>query len=318
MMLCKTPLKEDIQSVHEKIKGYIHRTPVLSSVSINSIAGCEIYFKCENLQKVGAFKFRGATSAVLSLTAEELSRGVATHSSGNHAAALALAARMKGAKAYIVMPRTAPNIKKIAVEGYGAKIVFSEPTLKSREETLEKVVAETGAVFVHPFNNYSIIAGQATSAKEVFEEISGLDYIIAPVGGGGLLSGTSLSAKYFSPGTKVIGAEPAGADDAFRSVRDNVIYPSENPKTICDGLLTSLGECTFRIIKDNVEKIITVKEESIISAMRMIWERMKIIVEPSSAITLGAVLENREYFEGKKTALILSGGNVDLNNLPWK
>lgn len=318
MMLCKTPLKEDIQSVHEKIKGYIHRTPVLSSVSINSIAGCEIYFKCENLQKVGAFKFRGATSAVLSLTAEELSRGVATHSSGNHAAALALAARMKGAKAYIVMPRTAPNIKKIAVEGYGAKIVFSEPTLKSREETLEKVVAETGAVFVHPFNNYSIIAGQATSAKEVFEEISGLDYIIAPVGGGGLLSGTSLSAKYFSPGTKVIGAEPAGADDAFRSVRDNVIYPSENPKTICDGLLTSLGECTFRIIKDNVEKIITVKEESIITAMRMIWERMKIIVEPSSAITLGAVLENREYFEGKKIALILSGGNVDLNNLPWK
>ncbi len=317
-MLNHIPGKEDILEVHNKIKPFIHRTPVLTSTAINSIAGCEIFFKCENMQKVGAFKFRGASSALLSLTGEELDRGVATHSSGNHAAALALAARMKGARAYIVMPRTAPQIKKIAVEGYGAKIVFSEPTLKSREETLDKVVQETGAVFVHPFNNYSIIAGQATAAKELIEDVSDLNFIIAPVGGGGLLSGTSLSAKYFSPSTKVIGAEPLGADDAFRSVRDNKIYPSENPKTICDGLLTSLGEYTFNIIKDNVERIITVDEETIITAMRMIWERMKIIVEPSSAITLASIIANKEYFAGKRVALILSGGNVDLNNLPWK
>lgn len=317
-MLSRIPTIEDIISVHDKINNQIHKTPVLTSISINEIAGCEIFFKCENLQKVGAFKFRGASSAVLSLTEEELKKGVATHSSGNHAAALALAARMKGAKAYIVMPRTAPQIKKIAVEGYGAKIVFSEPTLKSREETLYKVVEETGAVFIHPFNNYSIIAGQATAAKEVFEEITDLDYLIAPVGGGGLLSGSSLSAKYFSPDTKVIGAEPKGADDAFRSIRDNTIYPSENPKTICDGLLTSLGEFTFSIIKDNVERIITADEDAVIAAMRMIWERMKIIVEPSSAITLGIIMENKDFFKGKRIALILSGGNVDLNNLPWK
>jgi len=317
-MLNRVPLKEDIIDVHNKIATCIHRTPILSSVSINTILGCELFFKCENLQKVGAFKFRGASSAVLSLTEEELKRGVATHSSGNHAAALALAARIKGANAYIVMPRTAPQIKKIAVEGYGANIVFSEPTVKSREETLDKVVEKTGAVFVHPYNNYSIIAGQATAAKEIFEEINNLDYVISPVGGGGLLSGTSLAAKYFSPGTKVIGAEPKGADDAFRSIRDNTIYPSENPKTICDGLLTSLGQYTFGIIKDNVERIITVEEDSIIKAMRMIWERMKIIVEPSAAITLGVIMENQELFKGKRIALILSGGNVDLNNLPWK
>jgi threonine dehydratase len=317
-MLNHIPLKEDIIEVHKNIGKCIHRTPILTSSSINKILGCEIHFKCENLQKVGAFKFRGASSAVFSLTEEELKKGVATHSSGNHAAALALAARIKGANAYIVMPRTAPEIKKIAVEGYGAKIYFSEPSVKSREETLEKVVKETGAVFVHPYNNYSIIAGQATAAKEIFEEITNLDYLIAPVGGGGLISGTSLSAKYFSQGTKVIGAEPKGADDAFRSIRDNTIYPSENPKTICDGLLTALGQYTFPIVKDNVERIITVEEETIIKAMRMIWERMKIIVEPSAAITLGVIMENAELFNGKRIALILSGGNVDLNNLPWK
>lgn len=317
-MLNHIPLKEDIIDVHNKISKCIHRTPVLSSVSINTILGCELFFKCENLQKVGAFKFRGASSAVLSLTEEELKKGVATHSSGNHAAALALAAKIKGAKAYIVMPRTAPEIKKIAVEGYGADIVFSEPTVKSREETLEKVVEKTGAVFVHPYNNYSIIAGQATAGKEIFEEVPSLDYLISPVGGGGLLSGSVLAAKYFSPATRVIGAEPKGADDAFRSVRDKTIYPSENPKTICDGLLTCLGEYTFPIIKDTVDRIITVEEETIIKAMRMIWERMKIIVEPSGAITLGVIMENPELFKGKRIALILSGGNVDLNNLPWK
>jgi threonine dehydratase len=311
------PSLQDIIEAHERIKNQIHRTPILSSSSINKIAGCEIYFKCENFQKVGAFKFRGASNAVLSLSEEELQKGVATHSSGNHAAALALAAQMKNIPAYIVMPRTAPQIKKIAVQGYGAKIIFCEPTLKVREESLAKVVGETGATFIHPYNNYSVIAGQATCAKEILEDISDLDYIIPPVGGGGLASGTCLSAKYFSDKTKVIGAEPKGADDAFRSLRDNKIYPSVNPKTICDGLLTNLGDKTFAILNTNLEEILTASEESIIEAMKLIWERMKIIVEPSGAVTLAVVLENKEKFAGKKIAIILSGGNVDLRKVPW-
>jgi threonine dehydratase len=254
---------------------------------------------------------------VLSLDDNDLQSGVATHSSGNHAAALALAAKLKNIPAYIVMPRNAPQIKKAAVEGYGGKIVFCEPTLQAREETLSKVVEETGAVFIHPFDNYSIIAGQATCAKEIYEELTDLDYIITPIGGGGLLSGTCFSTKYFSPITKVIGAEPKGADDAFRSIRDGMIRPSVNPKTICDGLLTQLSNRTFSIIRDNVHKIITVEEESIIKAMRMIWERMKIIVEPSSAVTLAVILESKDLFASKRIALILSGGNVDLEKLPW-
>jgi len=317
MILEHEPNKQDITEAHERIKKHIHRTPILSSSLINSIADCEIYFKCENFQKVGAFKFRGASNAVLSLSSNELQRGVATHSSGNHAAALALAAKMKKVPAYIVMPRTAPEIKKIAVEGYGAKIIFCEPTLQAREEALAKVVEETGATFIHPYNNCSVIAGQATCAKEILEEITDLDFIIPPVGGGGLSSGTCLSAKYFSNKTKVIGAEPEGADDAFRSLRDKTIYPSVNPKTICDGLLTSLGDKTYSILNQRLEAILTSSDESIILAMRLIWERMKIIVEPSSAVTLAVVMENKAKFAGKKIALILSGGNVDLAKLPW-
>ncbi len=316
-MLQSAPTKQDILDAHELIKNQIHRTPVLTSASINEITDCELYLKCENLQKVGAFKFRGASNAVLSLSESDLQKGVATHSSGNHAAALALAAKMKCVPAYIVMPRTAPEIKKKAVEGYGAKIIFCEPTLQSREETLSKIVDETGATFIHPYDNYSVIAGQATAAKEVFEDVGEIDYIIAPISGGGLLSGTCLSARYFSPNTKVIGAEPKGADDAFRSIRDGVIYPSTNPKTICDGLLTNLSERTFGIIKANVNEIITAEESTIIEAMKMIWERMKIIVEPSGAVTLAVVLANKQKFSGKKIALILSGGNADLNKLPW-
>jgi threonine dehydratase len=317
MILEHEPTKEDILEAHERIKRQIHRTPILTSSLINSIVGCEIYFKCENFQKVGAFKFRGASNAVLSLNKEELQRGVATHSSGNHAAALALAAKMKSVPAYIVMPRTAPEIKKIAVEGYGAKIIYCEPTLKAREEALAKVVDETGATFIHPYNNFSVIAGQATSAKEILEELTDLDYIIPPVGGGGLSSGTCLSAKYFSTKTKVIGAEPSGADDAFKSLHDKTIYPSVNPKTICDGLLTSLGDKTYSILSQNLDKILTASDATIIEAMKLIWERMKIIIEPSSAVTLAVVLENKEKFAGKKIALILSGGNVDLTKLPW-
>lgn len=317
MLLKHEPTKQDIIEAHERINNQIHRTPILSSSAINKIAGCEIYFKCENFQKVGAFKFRGASNAVLSLDNEELQKGVATHSSGNHAAALALAAKMKDVPAYIVMPRTAPQIKKIAVEGYGAKIIFCEPTQQAREDTLNKVVRETKATFVHPYNNYSVIAGQATCAKEILEEIADLDFIIPPVGGGGLSSGTCLSTKYFSTKTKVIGAEPKGADDAFRSLNDKTIYPSVNPKTICDGLLTSLGDKTFTILSREIETILTVSDETIIEAMKLIWERMKIIVEPSSAVTLAIVLENKEKFAGKKISLIISGGNVDLTKLPW-
>jgi len=311
------PTKEDILEAHKRIKPFIHNTPIMKSSFINSLLGCEVLFKCENFQKVGAFKFRGASNTVLSLSKEELKNGVATHSSGNHAAAISLAAKIMNSKAYIVMPHTAPAIKRKAVEGYGAEIIFSEPTLEDREKHLNQVIERTNAFFVHPFNNHKVITGQATCAKEIFDEYSDLDFILTPVGGGGLLSGTSLSAKYFSPSTKVIGCEPAGADDAFRSIRDNKIYPSVNPKTIADGLLTSLGEITFAIIKENVNRIFTVQEESIISAMRLIWERMKIIVEPSSAVPLAVILENKDFFANKKTAIILSGGNVDVEKLPF-
>ncbi len=316
-MLTSEPTKQNILDAHERIVKQIRSTPILTSSSLSSIFGCELYFKCENFQKVGAFKFRGASNAVLSLSDKELQSGVATHSSGNHAAALALAAKMKNIPSYIVMPKTAPQIKKNAVQGYGAKIIFCEPTLQAREEALNKVVAETGATFIHPYDNYSIIAGQATCAKEIYDDLNDLDFIIAPVGGGGLLSGACLSTKYFSSKTKVIGAEPKGADDAFRSIRDGKIYPSVNPKTICDGLLTNLSEKTFSILKNNVNEILTAEEDSIINAMRMIWERMKIIVEPSSAITLAVIIENKERFSRKNVALIFSGGNVDLTKLPW-
>jgi threonine dehydratase len=315
--LTHKPTKDEIENAHRRITPLIHRTPVITSRALNEISGAELFFKCENFQKAGAFKFRGASNAVTSLNEEETIKGVATHSSGNHGAALALAAKEKGIPSYIVMPRNAPKIKKEAVKSYGAKITFCEPTLKAREETLRKVVEETGAVFVHPYDNYTIIAGQATSAKELLEETNELDFIIPPIGGGGLASGTVLSAMYFSKKTKVIGAEPKGADDAFRSLRDGKIYPSVNPQTIADGLLTSLSEKTFRILSDYLDNIFTVEEKSIISSMRLIWERLKLIIEPSSAVTLATVLENREFFEGKRVGLILSGGNVDLDNLPW-
>ncbi len=316
-MLTHEPTKQNIIEAHEAIIKLIHRTPIFSSKSLNSIFECKLYFKCENLQKVGAFKYRGASFAVLSLPKIDFKKGVATHSSGNHAAALALAARTRKMRAYIVMPRTAPLIKKLAVESYGANIIFCEPTLQEREEALAKVVARTGATFVHPYDNYTVIAGQATCAKEIFDELGELDYLISPVGGGGLLSGTCLSTKYFSSKTKVIGAEPKGADDAFRSLQSGAIQPSVNSNTICDGLLTQLSEKTFSIIKNNVAEIFTCNEETIIAAMRMIWERMKIVVEPSAAVTLAVVLENKKKFTGKRIGLILSGGNVDLQKLPW-
>lgn len=311
------PIFDDISAAHSRIRTLVHRTPVLSSVSVNKILGAEIFFKCENLQKVGAFKFRGASNSVFSLDDETALKGVATHSSGNHAAALALAARMRGIDAHIVMPRTAPEIKKVAVAGYGAQITYCEPTLQAREDTLQKVVEKTGATIIHPYNFAPVICGQGTAAVEFLEEIPDLDIIMTPVGGGGLLSGTSISAKAMRPGIKVIAGEPKNADDAWRSFKSGVLQPSVNPNTIADGLLTSLGDLTFRIILQNVDDIITVSEENIVKAMRLIWERMKIIIEPSAAVPVAALLENPELFKGAKVGIILSGGNVDLTKLPF-
>ncbi len=311
------PTFTDIEEAHERIRPFIHRTPVLTSKSINQIVGAELFFKCENLQKVGAFKFRGACNSVFSLSPEEAQNGVCTHSSGNHAAALALAARMRNIPAYIVMPENAPEIKKIAVAGYGAKITFCTPTLEARESTLKKVATETSATEIHPYNYFNVICGQGTAAKELIEETKNLDIVMAPVGGGGLLSGTAISTKALLPNAKVIAAEPAGADDAFRSFYSKTLIPSVAPKTIADGLLTSLGSLTFQIIQDKVDEIVTVSEESIVAAMRMIWERMKIIVEPSSAVPLAAILENKVNAKGKRIGIILSGGNVDLGKLPF-
>jgi threonine dehydratase len=311
------PTYSDIEQAHQIVQKYAHHTPVLTSTGINEIVGGNLFFKCENLQKVGAFKFRGACNAVFSLTDEEARKGVATHSSGNHAAALALAARMRGIAAHIVMPSNSPEIKKKAVAGYGADITFCEPTLQARESTLARIVAETGATEIHPYNNFNVIAGQGTTAKELIEDEGEFDIIMAPVGGGGLLSGTALSTKYLLPGCKVIAAEPAGADDAFRSFHEKKIIPSVNPKTIADGLLTSLGERNFAIIMQNVDDIVTVSEEKIVEAMRMIWERMKIIIEPSSAVPLAAILEGKVDIQNKKVGIILSGGNLDLGKLPF-
>jgi threonine dehydratase len=289
----------------------------MSSKQINQIYGADLFFKCENFQKVGAFKFRGATNAVLQLTDEDKGRGVVTHSSGNHAAALALAASNAGVRAYIVMPDNAPLVKKNAVAGYGAEITFCQPTLKAREETTARIMSETGAVLIHPYDNHNVICGQGTAAVELMEDINDLDIIIAPVGGGGLLSGTSTAAKGLSPGIKVYGAEPLNANDAWQSFISGKIVPSVNPKTIADGLLTSLSERTFRIIRRNTDNIFTVTEESIIESMLLIWERMKIVAEPSSATALAVVKENQNLFAGKRTGIIISGGNADMSRLPF-
>ncbi len=311
------PEKKNIIDAHNRIFNIIHQTPVLTSSSINEITGSQLFFKCENFQKVGAFKFRGATNAVNLLSDDQLEKGVATHSSGNHAQALALAAKTKGVNAYIVMPSNAPKSKKEAVIGYGANVIECEPTLEARENTLDAVVKETGAYFIHPYNDERIIAGQATCAKELIEAIDDLDYIIAPVGGGGLLSGTALAAHYFSSNVKVIGAEPMGADDAFQSLQKGEIIPSIKPQTIADGLLTSLGDKTFPIIRKFVDSIITVDDDKIIEAMKLIWQRMKVIIEPSAAVPLAVVLENQDIFQNKKTGIILSGGNIDFDKIPF-
>ncbi len=308
---------QDIRQAARRIKPYIHRTPILTNQSLNERVGATVYLKCENLQKVGAFKFRGASNAVWSLRDEEAVRGVCTHSSGNHAQALALAARMRGIPAYIVMPDNAPAVKKNAVAGYGGQITFCEPTLEARETTLERIRRDTGANVVHPYNDERVIAGQGTAAMELLEDIPDLDVIIAPVGGGGLLSGTSIAGTEIRPGIRVIAGEPEMADDAFRSMQAGEIIPSLNPTTIADGLLTSLGTLTYPIIHERVEQIVTVSEKGIIDAMKFIWERAKIIIEPSAAVAVGVLWEKKIDLSGLKVGVILSGGNVDLEKLPW-
>ncbi|MBW1810408.1 MAG: pyridoxal-phosphate dependent enzyme [Deltaproteobacteria bacterium] len=311
------PSFDDIRQAAQRIKPHVHRTPILTCESLDRISGCKLFFKPENLQKVGAFKFRGATNAVFSLSDKEAAQGVATHSSGNHAAALALAASRRGTKAHIIMPQNAPAIKKSAVLGYGAEITFCEPTLKAREDGLNAVVEKTGAVIIHPYNDPLVIAGQGTAALELIEDVPDLDAVIAPVGGGGLMSGTALAISALAPRVRIIGAEPSGADDACRSLQAGRIIPSQNPTTIADGLLTSLGSLTFPILHKHLERIVTVSEQAIISAMRQIWERMKLVIEPSSAVPLAAIQEGQWKQQNIRIGVILSGGNVNLDELPW-
>lgn len=306
--------KSDFEACQQRIAPYIHQTPVLTSRFLNKLTGAELYFKCENFQRIGAFKMRGAVNAVLQLTDEQKSRGVVTHSSGNFAQALALAAQIAGVKAYIVMPSNAPNVKKEAVKGYGGSVIESEPTVVSREATAKKIEDEKGAVFIHPYNDNHVITGQGTACMELLQQHPDIEAVITPVGGGGLISGTALAAHYFSNKCPVYGGEPEQVNDAYRSMISGKIENNATTNTIADGLRTTLGTLTFPVIQHYVKEIITVSEQEIIQAMRLIWERMKIIVEPSSAVALAAVIKQKEQFKNKKTGIILSGGNVELTN----
>ncbi len=314
----KIPDGPAIRHIQEQNRAMVKETPVLTCQTLNKLTGTELFFKCENFQKAGAFKFRGASSAVWELSQHQPGAAVCTHSSGNHAQALALAARLHNMKAHIVMPENAPQVKVDAVRDYGGVITFCEPTLQAREATLEKVQHETGAVFIHPYNDYRVIRGQATCFYEMLQQLNEEpDYIITPLGGGGLLSGTLLTAKYFTSATKVIGAEPIMANDAWQSFQQNKFIPSQNPVTIADGLKTSLGTLTYPLIMENAHDIITASEVSIVQAMKWVWERMKIVIEPSAAVPLAALMENPDRFVSKKVGIIFSGGNVDLKKLPW-
>jgi threonine dehydratase len=321
------PAWADILAAHERIAPRIHRTPILTSATLDALAGARLLFKCENLQKTGSFKIRGASNVILALPQEEAARGVVTHSSGNHAAAVACAAAWRGIPAWIVMPKNAPPVKCRAVEGYGGRITFCEPSVSARSEAAARIQAETGAVMVHPYDDDRIIAGQATAAKELLEEVPDLDAVFAPVSGGGLLSGTSLSAKQLRPGIRVYGCEPSRADDAYRSLRDGVLQSLESSDTLADGLRASLAQRTFAILRRNISGILLVTEEEIVNAMRLVWERMKIIIEPSSAVAVAPLLKSgaiaklgfadREDSRLPKLGVILSRGNVDLSALPF-
>lgn len=311
------PDSGDILEASKRIAPFINHTPVFTSVNLNNLLQSELFFKCENFQKVGAFKARGATNAVFALSEREAALGVATHSSGNHAQALARAAALREIKAFIVMPSNSSRVKVDAVKGYGGNITFCTPTLEARESTLAEILKETGATEIHPYNNLKIIAGQATAALELVNEVPALDIIIAPVGGGGLLSGTALAVHHFAPMIQVIGAEPEQANDAYCSFEQKKFIPSLHPDTIADGLRTSLGSLTFPIILDHVHQIVTVSEQSIVSAMRFLWERLKILAEPSSAVAFAVVREGKITVTGKRIGIVISGGNVDLDLLPW-
>lgn len=307
-----------IRRAHYRIAPHIHRTPVMTSISLDAFAGARLYFKCENLQRTGSFKIRGAANAVFSLTEDEVARGVVTHSSGNHAAAVALTARQRGARAWIVMPSNAPAVKRRAVEAYGGQITYCQPTLPAREAAAAEIIRRTGAVLIHPFDDDRIIAGQATVAVELLEEVPDLDFVLAPVSGGGLLSGTAIAAKALRQGIRVIGCEPKNADDAFRSLASGRIEGNPHPDTIADGLRASLAPRTFAILRRYVDRIALVAEEEIVAAMQAVWERMKLVIEASAAVAVAPALGRQITAEGKKVGIILSGGNLDLAALPFK
>lgn len=312
------PSYTDIEAAVMRISPFANRTPVLTSRTLNEQTGGEIYFKCENFQRAGTFKFRGACNAVYSLSDGDAANGVATHSSGNHGQALALAAKMRGIPAYVVMPENSPRVKINAVEGYGAKVIRCEPNQKAREETLRQVVDDTAAHFIHPYDNNDVISGQGTCTCELLMDYPGLDVIMAPVGGGGLMSGTSIVSRELMPDMLVVGTEPEQADDASQSLKTGTLQKFDTTNTIADGLRTTLSDRTFSIIKENVDDILTVSDESIILSMRTIWERMNIIIETSCAVPVAAILEKKIDISGKKVGVILTGGNVDLDHLPWQ
>lgn len=311
------PARDDMKTARERVTPYIHRTPVLTSAFLNELTGAELYFKCENFQKAGAFKVRGACNAVFGLPDDMLEKGVATHSSGNHALSLSYAAGRRGIPCHVVMPRTAPQAKKDAVRGYGGIITECAPSTSSREEVFARVQAETGAEFVHPYNDLRVIAGQATCSAELIEQVEGLDAVVAPIGGGGMVSGTCLTLSGLAPGVKIYAAEPLNADDAARSFRAGHIIADDAPETVADGLKVPLKELTWHFVQNHVTDILTASEQEIIDAMKLIWKRMKIVMEPSSAVPLATILKNRDTFAGKRVGIIITGGNVDLDNLPW-
>jgi threonine dehydratase len=311
------PTYDAVRAAHERVKPYIHRTPVLTSSFLNKLTGAELFFKCENLQKAGAFKVRGACNAVFGLPEDKAARGVATHSSGNHALSLSYAAGRRGIPCHVVMPRTAPQAKKDAVKGYGGVITECEPSTSSREEVFARVQAETGADFVHPYNDPRVIAGQGTCSKEIIEELGELDAIVAPIGGGGMISGTCLTLSNIAPKTKIYAAEPKDADDAYQSFKTGEIVAYDAPVTVADGLKVPLKELTWHFVRTYVTDVLTATEQEIIDAMRLIWARMKIVMEPSSAVPLATILKNRDTFAGKRVGVIITGGNVDLDKLPW-
>lgn len=311
------PTFDDVRAAHERVKPWIHRTPVLTSAFFDAQTGAELLFKCENFQKAGAFKVRGASNAVFGLTRDKAKYGVASHSSGNHALSLSYAAGRRGIKATVVMPRTAPDAKKDAVRGYGGIVLECEPSTAAREAMLEEVVDETGADFVHPYNDDRVIAGQGTCSLELHEDVGPLDAIVAPIGGGGMISGTCLTMSALSPQTKIYAAEPKNADDVYRSVREGRIVEDDAPQTVADGLKVSLRPRTWHFVSSYVADVLLVTEEEIIEAMYLVWQRMKIVIEPSSAVALAAILKNRNLFSGKRVGVIFTGGNVDLTKLPW-